>query len=313
MYRCLILLVGLIVVPAAVGEGPTAGEKQTTVAWLKSLQKENGGFAGDTGKEASLRATISALRAIKFFGGEVPNPQKCEQFLLSERDPSGGFRRPDKRSAESKVTLTALGVMALAELNKDPEALIIDIDYLLDYASTQDEIRIATAALDSVYAGSIRFPVFDRWLREIQKARNPDGSWGVGGDRARVTAATTVTLLRLGGPLDKKEEILQTLKSGQRSDGGWGSGAGEGSDLASTYVVMRAFVVLKAKPDVAACQAFVAKCRNENGSYKLQLGGGQRPDMATPQAQRGPAREPPDAVTCTYHAAAITHWLETLK
>jgi prenyltransferase beta subunit len=274
------------------------------------MQKENGGFAGDDGKETNVAPTSAAIRAIKYLGGEIPNPGACEKFILSKREPSGGYRtqiKINERILENKVHMTAVAVMALVELKKDPETISRETDFLIDYAKDFEEIRIAAAALEAVYGGQIKFPIADRWIGAIQQAQNADGSWGAADGRARDTASAVVTILRLGGKIADKEAILEVLKSGQRSDGGWGKLAAPGSDLETTYRVMRAFAMLKGKPDTAACHAFVAKCRRENGSYKPYVyetsqgpGGGQGPP-------------PPDSVSNTYFATVISHWLETMK
>jgi hypothetical protein len=52
--------------------------------------------------------------------------------------------------------------------------------------------------------------------------------------------------------------------------------------------------MLKAKPDIAACQGFIAKCRNQDGSYGTQPG-------------------QPGTVSGTYYAGIILHWLEEMK
>ena len=71
---------------------------------------------------------------------------------------------------------------------------------------------------------------------------------------------------------------------------GFGKEKAEGSDLESTYRVMRAFHMLKERPDAERCRAFVAKCRNADGGY------GVAPGQAS---AAGP----------TYYAASILGWL----
>jgi hypothetical protein len=58
---------------------------------------------------------------------------------------------------------------------------------------------------------------------------------------------------------------------------------------------MRAFVMLKARPaDVAKCRAFIASCRNEDGSYSVRPG-------------------QPGSMSGTYFASIILHWLDKAK
>ena len=75
MQRSMTVL-GLVVwLAPALAQAPTAEQKKATVAYVQSLQKENGGFAADRRPDspATLPATSSALRALKYFGGELKN------------------------------------------------------------------------------------------------------------------------------------------------------------------------------------------------------------------------------------------------
>jgi hypothetical protein len=57
---------------------------------------------------------------------------------------------------------------------------------------------------------------------------------------------------------------------------------------------MRAFHMLKEKPDVVTLTRFIASCRNADGSYSVAPG------------QNG-------NVSATYFAGIILHWLEGMK
>jgi len=101
-----------------------------------------------------------------------------------------------------------------------------------------------------------------------------------------------VAVLRMKGPVVQRDNVVKTLKKGQRRDGGFGKAEADGSDLDTTYRVMRAFVMLKARPqDVEGVRSFVAKCRNDDHGF------GVRPNQ-------------PSSVGTTYYAAIITHWLD---
>src|SRR5438309_647590 len=78
--------------------------------------------------------------------------------------------------------------------------------------------------------------------------RNADGTWGDGPGQARATGSAAVALLRMGVNLDNRDAVVAAMKTGQRPDGGWSKGDGP-SDLETSYRVMRAFFMLKAKPD----------------------------------------------------------------
>jgi hypothetical protein len=132
------------------------------------------------------------------------------------------------------------------------------------------------------------------WLAEMNKSRNPDGTYGKDAGQARDTGSVAAMILRSGNKLgdDQRKAVVAALHAGQRPDGGFGKAEAKESDPETTYRVMRAFYLLKEKPkDVEKLKEFVAKCRNADGGYGV-----------------GPGQ--PSTVSGTYYAAAITHWLD---
>jgi prenyltransferase beta subunit len=331
MSRLLISLVGIVITLPALAQAPTAEQKQATVAWVKSLQKENGGFAADAKSEPTLPATLAAVRVFKYFGGEVPNREACGKFVMSCFDKSTeGFA--SNPGGKPDVRTTALGLMAAIELKAlTPDAAAgIASRYFAHKTETFEEIRLVAAALEALdmakSPASRAGITFLATALELQCSgsspkSNADSTYGEGGNLARDTAGVVVTLVRLQtakkryssekldeankllegaglngkNPLapESKQAIVKALRAGQRPDGGWGK-ADAPSDFESTYRVLRAFWMLKAKPDIAACQAFIAKCRNADGSYSVLPG-------------------QPGTVNATYFAAIVSHWLAELK
>jgi hypothetical protein len=128
-------------------------------------------------------------------------------------------------------------------------------------------------------------------VEQVAKLRNADGTFGKGDGQARDTGSAAVVLLRLAGKVDHADQVLKTIKAGQRADGGFGKADAAGSDLETSYRVMRAFWMLKEKPaEVEKLRAFVAKCRNDDGGY-------------------GVAPGQPSTASGTYFASIILHWL----
>lgn len=262
---------------------------QAAVTFARQLQADDGGFrpAPDEQAKSSLRATLAAVRALKYFGGSPRDADAAARFVASCYDrASGGFA--DTPGGKPDVTLTAVGLMVVVDLKLPAEKYQKAVDYLADNAKTFDEIRITAAALEAV---RIRPRQADAWLAQVKQMRNADGSYGKGDGTARETGGAVVVVLRFGGSVEQRETVVDTLKKGQRGDGGFGKTGTPASDLETTYRVVRAFVMLKERPaDVGRCRAFVRSCRNADGGY-------------------GVAPGQPSTASATYYAAIVQYWL----
>ena len=102
--------------------------------------------------------------------------------------------------------------------------------------------------------------------------RNPDGTWGEGPAQAYATGGAGAAVLRMGMKLDKRDAVIAALKAGQRPEGGWSKDAGP-PDLGATYRIMRALFMLHEKPEIDRLLAFIATCRQSDGSYASKPGG----------------------------------------
>jgi prenyltransferase beta subunit len=290
-HRGILLLV--LCCPAA-GFGQSAQEQGPTLAYLRVLQTQSGGFlpsapssAKDQAPVPSLRATTAALRALKYFGGQAPDRDLAVRFVKASFDPAtGGFA--DRPGAQPDVPTTAVGLMALVELGV-PLAPYRDraIAYMAGKAQSFEEIRMAAAGVE---AAGVRPPQADAWLAAIANMRNADGTYGKGDGTARATGSAVVAVLRLGGKVEDRQTILRTLRGGQRTDGGFGKEGEKTSDLESSYRIMRAFHMLREQPDADALRGFLRRCRNADGGYGVMPG-------------------QPSSVGATYYAAIILHWL----
>lgn len=276
----------------------TAEQKKQTIDYLRALQTEGGGFApAKTGTDAggevtpSLRATTAALRALKYFGGEPRDKKACAEFVeRCYHKKSGGFT--DQLAGTTKqqpdVITTAVGIMAVVELKMPWEPYQDALAFLSDHAKEFEEVRMAAAGLEAV---NQRSPRTEAWLHQIDALRHRDGSFGQGDGAARATGGAVAAILRLGGKLTQREQALQTIRAGQRPDGGFGKEGSKTSDLETSYRVMRALHMLKEKPaDSRKFKEFVAGCRNKDGGY-------------------GAAAGQPSSAGGTYFAAIILHWL----
>jgi prenyltransferase beta subunit len=286
-----ILSAGIILLLGAVPVfGQTAEQKKATIAYLQKLQNKDGSFRPSAAVEtSSLRATSSALRALKYFGGEVPDRVAAAEFVKKCHDKaSGGFA--DTPGGKPDVAVTAVGLMALVELKVPTETYEAGaINYLDTNVKTFEDIRIAVAGLEAIGKTA---PGKEKWLKQIDDAKllANEKPWG----EARVIGGALVAMMRMGfkpgEPL--RRDVLFGLNAGQRKDGGFGKAEVPGSDLETSYRVMRCYHMLKAQPSgVAKLREFVAKCRNDDGGY-------------------GVAPSEKSAIGPTYFASIILHWLD---
>ncbi len=289
MRRVLLVALCLLIV-CTPSRAQSSEEKKATVAWLRKLQTSDGGFQPAPGKApAGLRATTSALRALKYFGGEAPDRAACAAFVQSCFDKeTGGFA--DRPGGKPDVATTAVGIMGVVELKLPTEPYEAGVlGFLGSRARTFEEIRIAAAGLEAL---GKRPPQAEEWLKEVIKLRHADGTFGKGDGAARDTGGAAVVLLRLGGKVEHPDALIRFLDAGQRKDGGFGKAGAAGSDLETTYRVVRCYHMLKAQPAAAEkCRAFIASCRNADGGY-------------------GVAPGEPSNVSGTYFAGILLHWLD---
>jgi prenyltransferase beta subunit len=287
MRRFPLLLVAALSLLATAWAAPLdRAQRERTIAYVKSLQNADGGFrAAAAGGNSQLGATLPCLRALKYLGEPLTGTTATAAFVQTcfDRD-SGGF--VDRPGGQPDVRSTAMGLMSLAELKRPPgERAATVTAYFVKNAHSVPEIYIAEAALD---AAGLRPPDPQPWLAAFEATRNADGSYGKNiGDTARAV----VTMLRLKVTPQHDRTLARLLKEAQHSDGGFGADAG--SDLATTYPVMRALFMLKERPNLEPLRAFIARCRNADGGY-------------------GPTPGQPSTASATYMAAIVLHWADEL-
>jgi prenyltransferase beta subunit len=296
MRTRVVLVVSLCLIGGLLA-GPREAPLDQDTEFLNRLLNADGGYAPSPARpgtpvRSSLRATTAALRAMKYRGNPPADTTPTAAFVAKCFDHrAGGFG--DFPGETPTVTTTAVGTMAAVEL-KLPSDRYRDavIGYLNEKTKTLDDIRIAAAAFESL---GVRPAKADDWLKQIAATRNEDGTFGKGADQARATGGTAAMILRLGGTLDNRDAVLKAMRAGQRADGGFGSADRDGSDLESTYRIMRAFAMLKEKPtEPDKVLFFIAKCRAKDGGYGVMPG------------------QPATASGC-YYAAIVLHWLDAAR
>jgi prenyltransferase beta subunit len=264
LLRCSLACLALLHA-GALAHGQTAEQKASTLAYVTSLQRPDGGFAAGrerTGKTSmsSLRATLSAVRVMNYLGGELPRPADCGKFVAGCFDKqSGGFG--DRPGGNPDALTTAIGIMALVDLKMPVDGYREPaLTYLAEHARSFEEIRLGAAAVEALH---VKPAAVSAWIQQLRAMRNADGTFGTGNGQARETASAAVALLRLGDTVSNAETVLRILKSGQRADGSFGKKDVRTSGLETSYRVMRAFYMLRAMPNTAAMKEFIAQCRTE--------------------------------------------------
>jgi hypothetical protein len=290
-----VFIVSVWLIAAPLSAQPAKPPDRETIDFIKGLRNSDGGYAPapdrpGTPVRSSLRATTAAIRALKYLiGGEPPDSVATARFVEKCFDKAtGGFG--DYPGEGASVNATAVGAMTLVDMKMPTESYRDSIVRYLD-ANTKsvEDMRITAAAFEAL---QVRPSKADDWLKQIAATRNADGTFGMDRGIARATGGTAVMILRLGGTIENREAVLKAMRSGQRPDGGFGSTDRDGSDLESTYRVMRAFVMLKAQPaDPAKLRSYVTRCRSAAGGYGTMPG------------------QPPTAAG-SYYAITVSHWLD---
>ncbi len=291
MKRRLMGLAACLIVVAQVARAQSPTELAQTANYIAAFQNPDGGFAAKVGGPSTLGGTSSAIRSLKYTGGSIPDVLAAIKYVKSCYNPEIGGFAPTP-GGKPDIATTAVGLMAVSELKiADDKMIEATAKFFSENARTFEEVRIAVAGLEAVKK---TLPDdFKKWSTDITKTQNPDGTFGEGAGKARETGGKAVALLRMGEKVDKQDAVVAFLKEAQRPDGAWSKGE-DGSELESTYRIMRFFFMANQSPDLERLKSFIAQCRHSDGGYGVKPGA-----EATPGA--------------TYYATIIARWARLLN
>lgn len=261
----------LVLGAAQPGWGQTPAELMATARFAANFQNPDGGFAGKVGGESDLGATSSAVRILGYTAGSVRDVPGAITYVKSCYDEASGGFAPTP-GGKPTIDSTVSGLNALVALHVDSKPYGDKaVAFFGREAKTYEEVRVAIAGLEAIKAAS---PDYPRWTSEvINKDRNADGTYGTGAAKPKATGGSAAALLRMGVPIEPEARaaILAAMRAGQREDGGWSGNDGP-SDLPSSYRIMRAFFMMKEKPDLARIRGFIAQHRQSDGGYAAAPG-----------------------------------------
>lgn len=271
----------------------SADDKKVTAAFINNLHIAGGGYRpaplqGTDAAKPSLGATSAAIRALAKFGGTPVDAKADAAFIDRCFDAtSGGFA--DQPGGQVNPASTAIGLMAVVALKMSPEKYAkTGTRFLGEKCETFEQVRLAAAAFEAL---NITAPKKEAWLEVAVKDRHANGVWGEGPGMARATGSAAALVLRLSGELPQSQPVLRAMRAGQRPDGGFGPADQRGSDLDTSYRVMRAFHMLKELPnEPRKLRQFVISCRNADGGF-------------------GPRPGEPSTLSGVYYAGTILGWL----
>lgn len=271
-------------------------ENRETIAFLNSLQAENGGFRSAPWLEGelsrpTLRTTRTAVRTYKLLGMSPPNQERIHAFLKSCHDkPSGGFSAEPGGPPDAISTSVAL--MILHDMEWPYRAYLTDaLKFLDDRTVGFEQVRMVAPGLEQL---RVTVPNAVHWRSDIERSGNQDGSFGSGPSRARETALNAMALMRLGGIVDK-DRIARILLDSQIGDGGFGSATSPDSDLETCYRVVRVLHYLReSRARTFDLERLIDRCRNSDGGY------GRRPGERS-------------SLHGTYYATIVRDWLLHLR
>ncbi len=259
-----------------------------TLLFIDALRDPaTGAYRVTAGGKPNLRAVNGASKAIKLLGGQVTGVEKLRAFVRSCIDPAtGGFA--EEPGGKVSVSATAVGVITAVEVGVPRDTVRKSLDYLKANAKSWEEVRIAGAAVE---AWGVKDCPFD--LAPWDAIADTAGELAVGSPRdggARDVGGVVAFKLRLGREVPARDAVTGFLQTGQRPDGGWSKPGADDSDLESSYRVMRALHLLKAKPEATAARRFLASCRKPDGGYSVTT-------------------KEPAGMSGVYYAAMIESWL----
>jgi len=251
-----------------------------TVAYIKSLQNADGGWALTKGEESDILETALALQAL-LFSGEGSGSEivrKGISYLLNKQTKDGDWNENPAH--------TALTIAVLQDANASDEALYKGLRWLKKKGQNQTDGSWAedtgsegmTWQTGMVLTGmgriglGTRYTPAEKGMEWLANIRNEDGAWGTTKGKPSNVLATAWAILGLSIAMEdyiyEVEEAIGWLKERQNDDGGFGINRGKPSDPELTAYAIIALVNGNDMSNVTGkAIRYLIKSQQKDGGY----------------------------------------------
>ncbi|MBX3044550.1 MAG: hypothetical protein KIT33_09955 [Candidatus Kapabacteria bacterium] len=211
----------------------TSELKNKIISFIRSLQKESGGYSNLPNTTEDPQATLSCLKIFELFEISPSNPDTTFEYLLKHYNPeTHAFKNP--ASNQDNVFTTAGCLLGIKNLGaKIVFNNIADdcIKYMSDNATIREEHFMTIGVVDECKLNYIPQNSIDFFNSQLNDS-------GIFGDSVLNNAISASALLRAGIKPDKIDEIIALVLKSQTLSGGF-SEDGINPNLWVSYCVMR--------------------------------------------------------------------------
>jgi hypothetical protein len=238
--------------------GPSVSASTSdTVAFLRGLRREAGGFADTLDGEVSLRATLSVIKTLAELG-EPGDDARVARFVAACRHDSGGFSI--KPGADPSPYDTSVALVTLRALGRTEELAAVQdgaVAFMRAHAATQfDHFMLVAAHEECGIADPVPSSTIDFFTAQLAAS--------LAAGTVLDTAIAAASLIRAGHDLPGRDAVVRLML--ERQDpltGGFGDGP---VSLFATYCAMRTLVLLGQLPDTRRLEAYLASLATDLGA-----------------------------------------------
>lgn len=246
-----------------------AYQKQQTLAFFHTLEKEHAGFSNTSDGLILPQPTLSVLKSYEFFGRCYEKPDELLVYIQGLFDePTGGFKDP----IHQKVTVfsTAVALLALkqiASVDYFKACSLSAMTFMHNYARIREEHFMLIGVCDECH---LTFQP----KNSIEFFKKQEDENGLFGDSVLNNAICASALLRIGESLKNPSAVGNLLLSAQTKEGGFADFQQNDlakntvkADLWTSYCVMRFLDLMRLRPNRLSLQTWILKHQNISGGF----------------------------------------------